>query len=151
MALISVQRTPTILGSLQARVNNYLTGPGSAPYAWQVYRSGDFTSMGGGSTAGNLRFHTVQLSNNGPVAVRVVFDTSTSASATTADATFTTGFVLNVEETLTIDVSTLGGATGVRRVLMVNDIDTFAFVQFAEFVYAYVDVQVGFYTPHQSA
>lgn len=150
MALLSVQRTPTILGTLQVTVTaNKATAGG-----WQVYRSGDFTSMGGGATTGTLRFHTVTLANNGPVAVRVAMDTSTSATALFAAVSFYSGFTLNVEETIILDVSTLGGAAGVRRIMFINDIlynNTFNAPDYAAHVQSNVDVQVGFYTAHQSA
>lgn len=149
MALISVQRTPTILGTLGVTVT-----ANKASTGWQVYRSGDFASMGGGVTTGNLRFHTVLLSNNGPVAVRVAMDTSTSATALFGSVPFSAGFVLNVEETLQIDVSTLGGATGIRRIMLINDLlyaNTFNAPDYASHVNTNVDMQVGFYTAHQSA
>jgi hypothetical protein len=154
MALISVDRKPTILGTATANVVKYQNGPGTAPYEWVVLRSGDFTSQGGGTTAGNLRFHTIVVSNNGPVVVRMVMDTSTAAAATTADYPFSTGIAINVGETLTLDVSTLGGAQGIRRILLVNDIYVTApdgEPPYADYTVSYIDFQVGFYTQHQSA
>jgi len=154
MALISVDRKPTILGTATANVVKYQNGPGSAPYGWVVLRSGDFTSQGGGTTAGNLRFHTIVVSNNGPVVVRMVMDTSTAATATTVDYPFSTGIAINVGETLTLDVSTLGGAQGIRRILLVNDIYVTApdgEPPYADYTVSYIDFQVGFYTQHQSA
>ena len=156
MALLSVDRKPTILGTATANVVKYQNGPGTAPYGWVVLRSGDFTSQGGGTTAGNLRFHTIVVSNNGPVVVRMVMDTSTAAVATAADYPFSTGLALNVGETITLDVSTLGGSTGIRRILLVNNLfqnDTTITTEapYAQFVFSQVDFQVGFYTPHQSA
>jgi hypothetical protein len=157
MALISVDRKPTILGTKNAQIIKWRDGPGSTPYSWQVFRSGDFTSQGGGTLTGTtLRFHTITFNNNGPVAVQMVMDTSTSATATTADYSFSTGLSLDVGETLTLDVSTLGGATGIRRVLLVNNItsgDTSVTTAppLATYTTSFVDMQVGFYTPHQSA
>ena len=157
MALLSVDRKPTILGTENANVIKWRDGPGSAPYSWQVLRSGDFTSQGGGPLTGTtLRFHTITVSNNGPVSVQMVMDTSTAAVATTADYPFSTGLALNVGETITLDVSTLGGSTGIRRILLVNNLfqnDTTITTEapYAQFVFSQVDFQVGFYTPHQSA
>ncbi len=157
MALISVDRKPTILGTKTASVIKWRDGPGSAPYSWQVLLSGDFTSQGGGTLTGTtLRLHTITVSNNGPVSVQMVTDTSTAATATTADYPFSAGISLNVGETLTLDVSTLGGAQGIRRILLVNnllqqDTSLTTEVPYAQFVFSQVDFQVGFYTPHQSA
>jgi hypothetical protein len=86
----------------------------------------------------------------------MVTDTSTAATATTADYPFSTGLSLNVGETITLDVSTLGGATGIRRILLVNNLfqnDTTITTEapYAQFTTTQVDFQVGFYTPHQSA
>jgi hypothetical protein len=154
MALISVDRKPTILGTKTAQVTRFQNGPGTAPYSWLVLRSDDFTSQGGGATTGILRFHTIVVSNNGPVVVRMVTDTSEAATATTADYPFSTGIAVNVGETLTLDVSTLGGAQGIRRILLVNDIYVTApdgEPPYAENTVSYIDFQVGFYTQHQSA
>lgn len=157
MALISVQRLPTILGTKNAQIINWRDGPGSTPYNWQVFRSGDFTAQGGGTLAGTtLRFHTITFNNNGPVSVQMVMDTSTSAAATSADYSFSTGLSIDVGETLTLDVSSLGGAAGIRRILLVNNItqgDTAMTTAppFAQFTTTFVDMQVGFYTAHQSA
>jgi len=154
MALISVDRKPTILGTKTAQVTRFQNGPGTAPYSWLVLRSDDFTSQGGGATTGILRFHTIVVSNNGPVVVRMVTNTSEAATATTADHPFSTGIAVNVGETLTLDVSTLGGAQGIRRILLVNDVYVTApdgEPPYAEYTVSYVDFQVGFYTQHQSA
>lgn len=158
MALLSVQRQPTILGTKTASVNRYFDGPGSAPFDWYVLRSGDFTSQGGGALTGTtLRFHTITVSNNGPVSVRMVLDTSTAATATTNDYSFGAGLSLEVGEVLTLDVSSLGGAQGIRRVLLVKSVfgDTTTISPdappYAAYAICLVDFQVGFYTPHQSA
>ena len=158
MALISVDRKPTILGTKTASVTRYLDGPSSAPYAWQVLRSGDFTSQGGGSLVGTtLRFHTITVTNTGPVSVRMLMDTSTSATATNDDVPFSGGITLEVGELNTLDVSSLGGVVGIRRILLVKSVfgDTTTISPdappYAGFTITLVDFQVGFYTAQQSA
>jgi hypothetical protein len=153
VALASVQRTPTILG-----VNAPLIFLNRDGAAWQVYLATAFTNMdGSGLIPTTLRFHTITLTNNGPVAVLVAMDTSTGSTALfSAVNPATAGFTLNVEETLTVDVSTLGAAIGIRRVMLVNDIQYGGVVpydlpNYTTYAVPKVDIQVGFYTAHQSA
>lgn len=154
MALISVDRTPTILGARSLSITKYTNGPDAAPYAWQVYRSGDFISQGGGSTLGNRRFHTILLSNNGPTSVLFVFDTSTSATANLVSVPLTGAMTLNIGEVLELHVGALGGATGIRRIMFINNAAAYSYVNavpYAPNVVTSIDCQVGFYTAQQSA
>lgn len=155
MALISVDRRPTILGTLQANVNKWRTGPGTAPYSWQVFKSQDFRDAAtNAAVTANLRFHTITMSNNGPCVVRLAVDTSSASTATSATVPFSTGIQISVGETYTLDVSSLGGVVGIRRILLINDVSNTSVagsIDYADFTVTPIDFSVGFYTAQQSA
>lgn len=155
MALISVDRRPTILGTLQANVNKWRTGPGTAPYSWLVFRSQDFRDAATtAAVTANLRFHTITMSNNGPCVVRLAVDTSSASTATSGTVPFSTGIQISVGETYTLDVSSLGGVVGIRRILLINDVSNTSVsgtIPYADFTVTPIDFSVGFYTAQQSA
>lgn len=142
MALISVDRKPTILGFAEVG----LTYPQNiAPALLSGYSSIAFDDQSGNPLPANLRFYSVTVNNEAGTGVLVRFDSLTGSTAPLAGG----GFTIDALGQQTFDVSTLLGVTGVRRILLYPLGGSFS--GGAQYLNSTIRLLATFYTPQQSA
>lgn len=117
MGLISVDRKPTILGTVTDYVTPLFT-TAAIPAVWDFRASNQFKDVTGTLLVAGLRIYGVTVVNESGVDLQVAFDSSLGSDN---PAYFTgVGTLLPAFSTRYFDVSTLLGVDGAHRVLLAS-------------------------------
>ena len=144
MGLISVDRKPTILGFAEV----FLTyAQNIAPQLMSGYSSAAFDDQSGVPLPASLRFYSVAVNNESGTGVLVRFDSQTGATSPLGATSL--GFTIDALGEQTFDVSTLLGATGVKRILLYPLGGSYS--GGAQTLQSTIRLLATFYTPQQSA
>lgn len=144
MALISVDRKPTILGFAEVFLKY---ADNIAPALMSGYSSVAFDDQSGVPLPANLRFYSVTVNNESGTGVLVRFDSLTASTSPLGASSL--GFTIDALGQQTFDVSTLLGVTGVRRILLYPLGASYS--GGAQTLQSTIRLLATFYTPQQSA
>ena len=144
MALISVDRKPTILGFAEVFLKY---GENIAPALMSGFSSIAFDDQSGNPLPANLRFYSVTVNNESGTGVLVRFDSLTGSTSPLGASSL--GFTIDALGEQTFDVSTLLGVTGVRRILLYPLGGSYS--GGAQYLQSTIRLLATFYTPQQSA